>query len=326
MIISIIIMSEKIANIKEIKSIKLTSFTRIASSTAAFLVFIYSVIILIISRVVTIFIPQLGTFGEIINGMGVASVVILPITVYFLIMAVSFFSGLLYNRITSRLGGIKLGLDNNEITQIPVRAFSIIIASIEAVWLFIVGLFLAAAIIPFTTIIRIVISAVTHSIASTVDVSGVTLLIDTVLGTNGVTLALILIIGLPLFAFVSGLVSNGLFAIFYNYIATKIIRMQLDIEVISGTLHEIKSLPVVPAAAPLSGAVFGVFGVIMGFITLLSLAVTGNPSVGNIINDLTIIILNGLSYFIGYFLIFALIAVIYNFLAPKIGGIMLDMI
>ncbi|MEL7670897.1 hypothetical protein [Methanobacterium sp.] len=294
-----------------------------ASSTAAILVFIYSVIILIISRVLTTFVPQLGTFSEIINGMGVASVVILPITSYFLIMAVSFFSGLLYNRITSRLCGIKLGLDNNEITQIPVKPFTLVIASIEAIWTLIIGLFLAAAIIPFTDLIIRLINFTANAIERSIDISGATLLINTVLGTNGVTLALILIIGLPLVAFVYGLVSNGLFAIFYNYIATKFIKMQLDIEVISGNLHEIKSLPVVAAAAPLSGAVFGAFGVIMGIITLLSLAVTGNPSVGNIINDITIIVLNGLSYFLGYFLIFALIAVIYNFLAPRIGGIML---
>ena len=296
-----------------------------ASSTAAILVFIYSVIILIISRVLTAFVPQLGTFSEIINGMGVASVVILPITAYFLIKAVSFFSGLLYNRITFRLCGVKLGLDNNEITQIPVKPFTLIIASIEAIWALIIGLFLAAAIIPFTDIIIRVINFTARAIERSIDISGATLLINSVLGTNGVTLALILIIGLPLVAFVYGLVSNGLFALFYNYIATKFIKMQLDIEVISGTLHEIKSLPVVAAAAPLSGAVFAAFGVIMGLITLLSLAVTGNPSVGNIINDITIIVLNGISYFLGYFLIFALIAVIYNFLAPKIGGIKLEL-
>ena len=296
-----------------------------ASSTAAILVFIYSVIILIISRVLTAFVPQLGTFSEIINGMGVASVVILPITAYFLIMAVSFFSGLLYNRITFRLCGVKLGLDNNEITQIPVKPFTLIIASIEAIWVLIIGLFLAAAIIPFTDIIIRVINFTANTIERSIDISGATLLINSVLGTNGVTLALILIIGLPLVAFVYGLVSNGLFAVFYNYIAVKFIKMQLDIELISGTLHEIKSLPVVAAAAPLSGAVFAAFGVIMGLITLLSLAVTGNPSVGNIINDLTIIVLNGISYFLGYFLIFALIAVIYNFLAPKIGGIKLEL-
>ncbi|MGB9978768.1 hypothetical protein [Methanobacterium sp.] len=294
-----------------------------ASSTAAILVFIYSVIILIISRVLTAFIPQLGTFSEIINGMGIASVIILPITAYFLIMAVSFFSGMLYNRISSRFSGIKLRLDNNEIKKIPIKAFTLIIASIQAIWALIIGLFLAAAIIPFTNIILMVINFIANAITRSIDISGTTLLINTVLGTNGFTLAIILIFGLPALALVSGLVSNGLFAIFYNYIATNIIRIPLDLEKVSGKLYEIKSLPVVPSAAPVSGAVFGAFGVIMGIITWLSLLITGNPSVGNIINDITLIVLNGLSYFLGYFLIFALIAVIYNSLAPKIGGIKL---
>lgn len=125
--------------------------------------------------------------------------------------------------------------------------------------------------------------------------------------------------------FVFGLVSNALFAIFYNYIATRFIRIQLEFKVISGTLNEIKAMPVVPTAAPLSGAVFAAFGIIMGCISLLSLAVTGNPSVGNLVNDIILILINGISYFVGYFLIFALIAVIYNFLAPKIGGIKLNL-
>ncbi len=255
--------------------------------------------------------------------MGIASVIILPITAYFLIMAVSFFSGMLYNRISSRFSGVKLRLDNNEITKISIKAFTLIIASIQSIWALIIGLFMAAAIIPFTNIIIMVINFIANVITRSIDISGTTLLINTVLGTNGFTLAIILIFGLPTIAFASGLISNGLFAIFYNYIATNIIRIPLDLELISGKQYEIKSLPVVPSAAPVSGAVFGAFGVIMGIITWLSLVVTGNPSVGNIINDLTIIILNGLSYFLGYFLIFALIAVIYNFLAPKVGGIRL---
>ena len=125
----------------------------------------------------------------------------------------------------------------------------------------------------------------------------------------------------PIIIFILGIVSNALFAIFYNYVATRFIKIQLDFALISGTLYKIKSLPVVPAALPTSAAVFGAFGVIMGFFSLLSLAITGNPSVGNISNDIIVLIINGLSYFIGYFLIFALVAVIYDFLAPKVGGI-----
>ena len=316
---------EKIANIKEIKSIKLTSFTLMASFTGAILAFVYALIILIISGILPAFVPQLGAFREIINGLGLVSVIILPISAYFLVMIAGFFCALLYNIISSRIGGISLELDGNEIIRIPMLQFSIILGSIEAVWAFIIGLFLAAAIIPFTGIISTLIHFIARNIISTVDITGVTLLIDTVLGTNGFKLAAILIIGFPVIIFVFGVVSNVLFAIFYNYVATKFIKIQLDLEQISGTLYKIKSLPVVPSAAPVSGAVFGAFGVIMGLISLLSLAVTGNPSVGSLTNDLAVLIINGLSYFIGYFLIFALISVIYNFLAPRIGGIKLDL-
>jgi len=316
---------EKIANIKEIKSIKLTSFTVMTSFTGAILAFVYALIILIISGILPAFVPQLGAFREIINGLGIVSIIILPISAYFLIMVIGFVSALLYNLIASRIGGIKLELKGNEIIRIPMVRFSIILGGIEAIWAFIVGLFLAAAIIPFTSIISTTIHFIVNNIANAVDVTGITLLIDSVLGTNGFKLAFILIIGFPLVVFLFGLVSNALFALFYNYVATKVIKIQLDIESISGTLNEVKSLPVVPSAAPVSGAVFGAFGVIMGCISLLSLAVTGNPSVGNAINDITVIVINGLSYFIGYFLIFALISVIYNFLVPIIGGIRLDL-
>lgn len=100
--------------------------------------------------------------------------------------------------------------------------------------------------------------------------------------------------------------------------------MELEFEKITDTFHELKSLPVMATAAPVSGAVFGVFGIVMGFITLLSLALSGSPNVTNLTNDILIIVMNGLLYFIGYFLIFGLIAVIYNFLTPKIGGIRLN--
>lgn len=316
---------KKIVNIKEIKSIKLASLTLAASSTAAILAFIYSIIILIFSGILPAFLPQLGAFREIITGLGVVSVIVLPISAYFLIIIAGFFSALLYNLISSIMGGIKLKLDGNEIIQIPVIQFTIIIGSIEAIWAFIAGLFLAAAIIPFTNFISIAIHFIANNVINAIDITGVTILIDTVLGTNGFKLALILIVGFPLIVFIFGLISNALFAIFYNYVATRIIRIQLDFEEISGALHEIKSLPVVPSAAPVSGAVFGAFGVLMGLISLLSLALTGNPSVGNLTNDIAVLVINGLSYFIGYFLIFALVAVIYNFLVPRIGGIKLDL-
>ena len=316
---------EKMVNIKEIKSIQLSPFTLMSSSLASILAFIYSIIILIISGILIAFVPQLEFFRELIAGLGIASVIILPISAYFIILAVSFFTALLYNCLASRIGGIKLGLENTEVTRISIIQFSFVLAIIEAIWAFIIGLFSSATITPFTTIISNEIPFVFITVNNALKTTGISLPINLSLGIDGVTIAIFLIVGLPLAVFIFGLVSNAIFALFYNYIATRFIKIQLEFKVISGTLNELKSLPVVPTAAPISGAVFATLGVIMGLISLLSLAATGNSSVGNIVNDIIILIINGLSYFITYFLFFALISVIYNFLSPRIGGIKLNL-
>jgi hypothetical protein len=310
--------------INEIKVVKITPFTMMASSTAAILAFIYALIVLIISGTLAISLPQLADFKAIITGSGVASLIIFPISAYFSVLLLSFFSALLYNLLAPRLGGIKLELVNNEITKIPIMSLSIIVASIESIWAFIIGLFGAAAIIPLTAVIG-TFQTIDYIIKEIINIISTIIPISSVFGADGYTLTLFLVFGFPIAVFIFGIISNALFAIFYNYVATRFIKIQLDIEKVSGTLHQIKSLPVVPAAAPAAAAVFGAFGVIMGFINLLSLAVTGNPSVGNIANDIIIILVNGISYFVGYFLIFALIAVIYNFLEPRIGPVKLDM-
>lgn len=311
-------------DVKEIKSIEIISFTIMASSIAAILAFIYSLIVLVISGILTVSLPQLADFKAIITGSGLASVIIFPITTYFTIIAVGFFSALLYNLLACRFGGVNLKIENNEINKISIKHFSMILASIEAIWALIIGLFAAAAIIPLTAILG-EFQTLNYLFHEIMNIITTIIPISTILGKEGYAWALFLVIGFPIMIFVLFIISNALFAIFYNYIAVRFIKIQLEFAKVSGTLHEIKSLPAVPAAAPTSAAVFGTFGVIMGFISLLSLAVTGNPSIGNITNDITILVINGVSYFVGYFLIFALIAVIYNFLAPRIGPIKLDL-
>jgi len=311
---------KKLENIKEIRSIDIISFTLISSSTAAILAFIYAILILFLSGILLI-LPQFTGFKDIISGLGVAALIILPISAYFIVMAVSFFTILLYNGLSYRISGLKFDLDGNKIVKIPIKIFALIIAIIEGIWAFILGLFLAAAVLPFTDIINNLIHYFIYKIPDAANIFGV-LPLD--MGSNGLSLATLLIIGFPVMVFSFGFISSIIFAIFYNQLASKFIKMELEFEKITNTFHELKSLPVVATAAPVSGAVFGVFGIIMGFITLLSLALSGSPNVTNLTNDIIIVVMNGLLYFIGYFLIFGLIAVIYNFLAPKIGGIRLN--
>lgn len=296
-----------------------------SSSIAAILALIYAMIILIISGVLPIFVHELWPFKSFITGLGLASIIIVPMSAYFVILAASFFTAMLYNKLVSRISGIKLGLEDNEVVKIPLISFSIVLASIEAIWAFIIGLFLAAVIIPFTFIIGLI-KVIVNAVADSINFSVANLPVNLALGTDVITLIILLIIGLPLAVFIFGLISNVIFTLFYNYIATRFIKIQLEFEVITGSINELKALPVVPTALPVAGAVFAGLGAIMGLISLLSLAVAGNQGVGNVTNDLIVILVNSVIYFVGYFLIFALITLIYNFLAPRIGGIKLDII
>ncbi|MGZ7068026.1 MAG: hypothetical protein ACXVHT_06980, partial [Methanobacterium sp.] len=106
--------------IKEIKYVKITPFTLIASSTASILALIYALIVLIISGLLTFSLPELADFRMVITGSGIASVIIFPITAYFIIIVLGFFSALLYNLLAPHMGGIKLELEDNEITKIPI--------------------------------------------------------------------------------------------------------------------------------------------------------------------------------------------------------------
>lgn len=124
---------KKLENIKEIRSIDIISFTLISSSTAAILAFIYAILILFLSGILFI-LPQFADFKDIISGLGMASLIILPIIAYFIVMAVSFFTILLYNGLSHRISGLKFDLDGNKIVKIPIKTFALIIALIDGIW------------------------------------------------------------------------------------------------------------------------------------------------------------------------------------------------
>jgi len=63
-------------------------------------------------------------------------------------------------------------------------------------------------------------------------------------GAAGIVVSLVLIIGLPIMVFVFGFIWNALFAIFYNYLVTRVAKIQLEFSQISENLHELKNIPV----------------------------------------------------------------------------------
>ncbi|MDD1774164.1 MAG: hypothetical protein LUQ24_01390 [Methanobacterium sp.] len=303
-------------DVKEIKAVKLAPFTLMASSISAILAFIGAILYLILFSIVGAFLPN---FGAALALLGVALVIILPIAAFFIGITTNFFSAFLYNSLVPRLGGIKLGLEGSDVTEVPVVSFALILAVIQAIWAFIVGLVLAAALVPFTTFLSSAIPLFSEAIVNATNASGAAAPTGAVVGAAGVFGALVLIIGLPIMVFIVGFIGNALAALFYNFIAIRASKIKLEFVAVKETLFELKTIPPIPAALAIA-VVFTIFGLIQGIIDLIRFSAMGDAltGLGSLIGN---IIMN----FIAYFIITAIAAFLYNFLVPRIGGIKLDL-
>lgn len=290
-------------DVKEIKSVKLTPFTKMSASIYGILGLIGALVMFVVLVIVQVtgVASQIGQFNF-ITGLGIPLIILLPIASFFITIAVSFFSALLYNALVPRLGGVKLEMEGSEVEGIPVIPFALILSAIGAIWAFIAGLVLAAVISPLFSLIGTLPEAANIT-ANITNVTGAAMPSGVNFGAVGIIVTLLLVIGLPILAFVFGFIYNALFALVYNYIATRVAKINLEFNQISGQLFEIKRIPVLPAALAVSitYAVLGLLGIISGDFTQF------------------------ISNFVLYFIETALIAYLYNYLAPKIGSIKLDL-
>jgi len=233
-----------------------------------------------------------------------------------------------------RLGGVKLGLEGDQVTSVPVMSFALILSALAVIWALIMGLLLTAVILPLTTIVSTIIPlvmqlgvAVVNNATALLSMSNATNLSvnatnftaanlpnGSAVGTGGVVIALMLIIGLPIAVFIA----NALTAIFYNFMIPRVGGVRLMLAP-AGTAHEITSIPVVAASIAIASVAL-ISGIIMGIVQLITMAAAGNAVLG-----IEILIYDILRYFIGTFIMVAIITIIYNFLAPRIGGVQLGL-
>ena len=123
----------------------------------------------------------------------------------------------------------------------------------------IIGIFLAALILPMLSFLSSSIPDLSQAIANATNSTNATFPTGVFLGFAGIVLGLLLIIGLPVFVFIAGFINNALTAIFYNFIATRVSKIKLEFAVVLGSLNELKSIPVIPTALSVA-VVFLVFG------------------------------------------------------------------
>ena len=182
-------------------------------------------------------------------------------------------------------------------------SFALILATIGAIWAFIIGLVLAAVISPLFSLIGTLPQAANLT-ANFTNVTGAALPSGVNFGAVGVIVTLLLIIGLPILVFVFGFIWNALFAIFYNYLVIRVAKIKLEFASISGTLQELKHIPVLQTALAVA-LVYAILGIIFGILSKNYAEFFTN--------------------FVQYFIQTALIAILYNYLAPKIGSIKLNL-
>lgn len=307
--------------IKEIKSVDLASYTLMSSSIHAIFAFIFALLIVLIFGTIATLIPGLSTFSAFIGVLGISIIILYPLSAFFINILVAFVMAGLYNLVASVIGGVKLGLEGEEIKSFPVIAFALIMSCISAIIALIIGLYMALAFTPITSFISAIIPVIAGGAANitnntTIITSAIP--ISSAVSMGGIIFALSMIILLPILVFIFSFIGNAIFALAYNLLIPKVGGIQLKLEAVSD-MHRINNIPVLPATIALS-VVSIIFGLLQGLTYLAQYSMLGDVT-GGILS----LIFNIIATFIATFIIVALATLFYNVLAPSIGGVKIEL-
>lgn len=292
----------------EIQKIKPTSFTLMSSSISAILAFIYGILLAIAAGIIAAVLPpQLAPISSLLTGLGIAAIIAFPIMAFLIGLSTVFLSVILYNLLAPRVGGVKLDMDGNNVASIPVVPFALILSIIMAIWAFIFGLLAATLLAPVTGLIGTAIPMIGNA-------TNMTALTGAGFGALVAFGAVFFIIIMPILVFIFAFIGHALFALFYNYIAIRVSKIQLDFEAITDSFNRLVNIPIVPAALALA-IISAIFGLIQGILNI--------GAAPNISSGILALILDIIINFIATFIIVAIGAWLYNFLAPRIGAIKL---
>lgn len=303
---------KNMVDIKEIKSIEIVPYTLMTSSVSAVWAFIYAIFTVILGLIPFAISPTPANSAAF--WFYIASIVSSPVTSFVLGVLQSFLFALIYNLLVPKLGGIKLGLEDlSKIKSIPVIPFALITSTISAIFVLIIALIimpLVAAYIPTVT-----------QLMSLMPLNGTSIPTESIsaFGTFGVIGSVLSIIILPIITFIIVFIVNAIIAALYNLIAPKIGGIKLEFAENTGNMYEILSIAPVQLAL-ITAIIAAICGIIIGIIAIIISAVYGSVIVG-------VIFLAGftIGLVVGSFIVYAIMALIYNFLRPKIGGIKLEL-
>ncbi|AUB60970.1 hypothetical protein BK009_09945 [Methanobacterium subterraneum] len=296
--------------LKEIKSVAIVPYTLMSSSISAVVGLIYALILVMVLGVVAVFLPsEASIITSILMTLSIALIIILPVGGFLLSILSSFLTAFIYNQLVPRIGGIKIGIvEMEEITSISVIPASLMLSLLYTIITFLIMLIVAPILVVALQ------GAALAAISTSTSVAG----LDG-LGALGIIGIIIMIIGVPILVLVATFISTAIMALVYNFLAPQIGGVKLKFASIRENIFEIKKIAPIPVA--LIGAV--VVTIVNFIFSLPSLAMyfaTSNPW-------------GGIGYFLGNtigtlvftFIIYTIMALLYNFLRSVIGGVELEL-
>lgn len=285
------VLGEKM-NMKELKSIDLSTYTIISTGIAL----LFSIIVSVIAVI--------GIAISSANNVGIALYLIPTIIVGTMMISIysKFLEGYLYNVLSKRLKNIKIEFnDKNEIIKIfPTQTATImaIIATIQIILVYLASLFVAPL------MINSVIQTLLYTGQSTVAYSMYSLLL---LLNNPLIIAYI-ILGTFIIVFVFTLLATYI----YNILGSNGRGILLNLSEKDG-ITTIESVDILKLAVAFS-IIYGILNIILAIVMIIS---------GGAINTVILTIIGG---FVNGFIDSALIAIFYNFLAPRLGKLKIELI
>ncbi|MBQ2352944.1 MAG: hypothetical protein II396_01305 [Methanobrevibacter sp.] len=280
------------SDIKELKSIELSSYTTMVTG------------ITVLFSIITAILISIGIAALMPSGSGVIIYLIATIIVGVFMYTIynSFSQGLFYNLLAKKLKTIAVIIeDGKEIAKISTTETATMIALISTIQ-FILLYLVSVLVLPllFTSVIQTLMFTGQATLAY-----GIYQLLAIL---SQPTTILMLIFGTFIITFVFVLIG----AYIYNILAKKGRGVILNLGN-EGGLTAIESIEPLKLAIAFA-IICGILSLIVGIISVIS-----GGSIANLIG-------NVLGGFVGGFIEFYLIAIFYNFLAPKIGKIKLELI
>ncbi len=279
------------SSLKELRSVDLASYTIITTAIAVLFSIISSIVM-----VIGIGITSPSTIGISIYLISTIVVGTLMFTTYN-----SFCQGYLYNLLAKKLNAVKIAFEGEEIVKVSTTETAIIISmilTIQVILLYLVSVFI------FPLLLNSIIQTLMYSGQELIAYSLYQFL---VLLSQPTTIAM-MIFGTFIISFVFILLGCYIYNILANAGRGAVVNLSKE-----DNMTAIDSVDVLKLAI--------VFAVVSGVLNLI-LAIVTLVSGGNI----TTIIANIVGGFIGAFISGALTAIFYNFLAPKLGKLKLELI